>query len=77
MTIRETGAERVIVTHGYEAVMVRWLTEQGLEASAFETEYGDNDDEDPHASPLPQAGEGERVELPRPLAGEGGGEGRS
>ncbi|MGZ9046325.1 MAG: ligase-associated DNA damage response exonuclease [Telluria sp.] len=43
--IRETGAERVIVTHGYEAAMVRWLSEQGLEASAFETEYGDNDDE--------------------------------
>ena len=51
--IRETGAERVIVTHGYEAVMVRWLTGQGLEASAFETEYGDNDDEDPHPGPLP------------------------
>jgi putative mRNA 3-end processing factor len=31
----------VIVTHGYESVMVRWLTEQGLEAGAFNTEYGD------------------------------------
>ena len=40
-----TGAERVIVTHGYEAVMVRWLTDQGLEASAFATEYGQDDDE--------------------------------
>jgi putative mRNA 3-end processing factor len=39
--IRATGAERVIVTHGYEAVMVRWLCEQGLEASSFQTEYGD------------------------------------
>jgi putative mRNA 3-end processing factor len=45
--IAATGAERVIVTHGYEAVMVRWLTDQGLEASAFETEYGDDDDELP------------------------------
>ena len=45
--IDATGAERVIVTHGYEAVMVRWLTDQGLEASAFETEYGDDDDELP------------------------------
>jgi putative mRNA 3-end processing factor len=36
-----TGAERVIVTHGYEAVMVRWLQEQGLQASAFHTEYDD------------------------------------
>ncbi len=39
--IGATGAERVIVTHGYESVMVRWLTEQGLQAGAFDTEYGD------------------------------------
>ena len=26
--IAATGAERIIVTHGYEAVMVRWLTDQ-------------------------------------------------
>jgi putative mRNA 3-end processing factor len=39
--IRATGAERVIVTHGQEAVMVRWLREQGLQAGAFSTEFGD------------------------------------
>ena len=39
--IGATGAERVIVTHGYESVMVRWLIDQGLEAGAFSTEYGD------------------------------------
>jgi putative mRNA 3-end processing factor len=39
--IAATGAQRVIVTHGYEAVMVRWLLEQGYEAGAFRTEYGD------------------------------------
>jgi putative mRNA 3-end processing factor len=39
--IRATGAERVIVTHGVEAVMVRWLREQGFDAGAFHTEYGD------------------------------------
>ena len=44
--IRATGAERVIVTHGYEAVMVRWLGEHGYEASAFATEYGDRDDDE-------------------------------
>lgn len=43
--IAATGAERVIVTHGYEAVMVRWLQQQGLEAGAFTTEYGDTDDD--------------------------------
>ncbi len=38
--IAATGASRVIVTHGYEAVMVRWLAEQGLQAGSFSTEYG-------------------------------------
>jgi putative mRNA 3-end processing factor len=39
-----TGAERVIVTHGYEAVMVRWLQQQGLQAGSFSTEYGHDDE---------------------------------
>ena len=39
--IAATGAERVIVTHGYEAVMVRWLQQQGLQAGSFRTEYGE------------------------------------
>ena len=42
--IRATGAARVIVTHGYEAVMVRWLREQGLQAGSFATEFGREDD---------------------------------
>jgi putative mRNA 3-end processing factor len=37
--IAATGAQRVIVTHGYEAVMIRWLEEQGLQAGAFRTEF--------------------------------------
>jgi len=45
--IAATGAARVIVTHGFEAVMVRWLTEQGIEAGAFATEFGDRDDDEP------------------------------
>ena len=40
--IRATGAARVIVTHGQVAVMVRWLSEQGLEAGAFATEYDED-----------------------------------
>ncbi len=43
--IAATGASRVIVTHGYEAVMVRWLQQQGLEAGSFSTEYGTEDNE--------------------------------
>jgi putative mRNA 3-end processing factor len=38
--IAATGATRVIVTHGYEAVMVRALAERGLQAESFATEYG-------------------------------------
>ena len=39
--IAATGARRVIVTHGQVPVMVRWLAQQGLQAQAFETEFGD------------------------------------
>ncbi len=46
--IKATHASRVIVTHGYEAVMTRWLTEQGLEAGSFKTEYGDDAKESTH-----------------------------
>jgi putative mRNA 3-end processing factor len=44
--IDATGAERVYVTHGYVPVMVRWLTERGLDARAFETRYGEEEDDD-------------------------------
>ncbi len=45
--IGATGASRVFVTHGQIGVMVRWLREQGLDAQAFATEYGDDDNETP------------------------------
>ncbi len=37
--IRETGAETVLVTHGYTSVFRRWLEEQGYDARIVETEY--------------------------------------
>jgi putative mRNA 3-end processing factor len=37
--IRATGAERVGVTHGYSAVLVRYLLEQGYNAWAIPTRY--------------------------------------
>jgi putative mRNA 3-end processing factor len=40
--IGATGAQRVIVTHGSVAVMVRYLQEQGWQAEGFDTEYGDD-----------------------------------
>jgi putative mRNA 3-end processing factor len=44
--VQATGAERVIVTHGSIAVMVRWLCQQGLDAAGFDTEYGDDEAEE-------------------------------
>lgn len=42
--IEQSGAERVFVTHGSVNVLVRYLREQGLDAQAFSTEYGDEDE---------------------------------
>jgi len=38
-TIRATGAERVGVTHGYINTLVRYLSEQGLDAYPIETRF--------------------------------------
>lgn len=44
-TIRATEAERVWVTHGYSATVVRYLEEQGMDARVLETEFeGEQDD---------------------------------
>ena len=43
--ISATGAECVLVTHGYRAPLVRWLTEHGKQASALETQYEGERDE--------------------------------
>jgi putative mRNA 3-end processing factor len=43
--ISETGAERVLVTHGFTGPVVRWLREHGLQADALATRYeGERDD---------------------------------
>jgi putative mRNA 3-end processing factor len=41
--IEATGAHQVVVTHGSIPVMVRWLCQIGLDAKAFDTEYGDDE----------------------------------
>lgn len=38
-TIRETGARRVIATHGNTDAIIRVLNEQGIAAEAFRTDY--------------------------------------
>jgi len=42
--IAATGAERVYLTHGQIAPLLRWLGEQGLDARALATDYGNEDD---------------------------------
>ena len=39
-TIRETGARRVIATHGNTDAIIRALNEDGIAAEAFATDYG-------------------------------------
>ena len=46
-TIKATGAEHIGVTHGYSAVVVRWLQEQGLDAYVIPARFeADEDDSD-------------------------------
>ncbi|MBI1355008.1 MAG: ligase-associated DNA damage response exonuclease [Acidobacteria bacterium] len=45
--IAATGAERVLLTHGSTAAVVRWLREQGHDADALTTRYGGEQDDDP------------------------------
>jgi putative mRNA 3-end processing factor len=48
--IAATGAERVLVTHGFTGPVVRWLREHGLSADTLATRYeGERDDADPAA----------------------------
>jgi len=43
--IKATGASRVWVTHGYTAVVVRWLQEQGYDSRAIETRFSGEGEE--------------------------------
>jgi putative mRNA 3-end processing factor len=54
--IEATGAERVLVTHGYTEALTRYLREKGLDARALKTAYGD--DEDAGGGEAPAEGEG-------------------
>lgn len=45
-TIEETGATRVLTTHGQSAALVRLLRERGLDAAELETRYSADDGAD-------------------------------
>ncbi|HEX8355916.1 MAG TPA: ligase-associated DNA damage response exonuclease [Segetibacter sp.] len=42
--VKATGAEKVFVTHGFQATFSRYLTEHGIEAAEVKTEYGNDED---------------------------------
>ena len=43
--IDATGAEQVLLTHGYTSVVTRWLRDQGRDAQVVATRYeGERDD---------------------------------
>jgi putative mRNA 3-end processing factor len=43
--VKETGAQKVYVTHGYTDVFARWLNEQGIHAAEVKTMYGDESED--------------------------------
>jgi putative mRNA 3-end processing factor len=47
-TIEQTGARRVLATHGYSDTLARYLRETGMQAEPLETRFGD-EAEDPEA----------------------------
>jgi putative mRNA 3-end processing factor len=48
--VRETGASRIFVTHGYQSVFSRYLNELGIEAGEVKTEYGNEEEENSTAA---------------------------
>ncbi|HEV2482931.1 MAG TPA: ligase-associated DNA damage response exonuclease [Puia sp.] len=44
--IEATGAEKVFVTHGFQAALSRYLNEKGIEAAEVRTEYGEDEEGD-------------------------------
>ncbi len=51
LAIRETGATRVFVTHGYTTPFRQWLAEQGYDAGIVTTQYAGDDGTPPEEDP--------------------------
>ena len=43
VAIRNTGAEKIFVTHGFTSVLSRWLNEIGIPAAEVKTMYGEDE----------------------------------
>jgi putative mRNA 3-end processing factor len=53
-SIRATGAERVLVTHGYSDVLARWLCENGWQAESIQTRFSSEVEEEGEVLPPTQ-----------------------
>jgi len=63
-SVAATGASRVLVTHGYTSVVVKWLEEKGLQAEVLATRYeGERDDGGGEAGDLGEGDLGETITL--------------
>jgi putative mRNA 3-end processing factor len=45
--VKESGAEKVFVTHGFQSVFTRYLCESGIAAQEVKTEYGNDEETEP------------------------------
>ena len=43
--VKATGAQKVFVTHGFQAVFSRYLNEIGIESAEVKTQFGNDDEE--------------------------------
>lgn len=64
LAVKETGAQKVFVTHGFQSAFSRYLNESGLEAAEVKTEYGNDEEslEPGVESPEPGSGSPESAE---------------
>ena len=54
--VKNTGAEKVFVTHGFQSAFSRYLNENGIEAAEIKTEYGGEEEEQEKSSTTEDTG---------------------
>ena len=60
--VKATGAEKVFVTHGFQAAFSRYLNDNGISAAEVKTEYGSEEEEQDKASTTNEQEEADKIE---------------
>jgi putative mRNA 3-end processing factor len=55
--VEGTGAEKIFVTHGFQATLSRYLNERGIEAAEVKTEYGEDEEGGEAEKGVPERGD--------------------